>query len=428
MNRYARRTLHASVVPRDLAAVTCRGSEAENPAAVGVSDRAVAAIWSSVEQLYRTGVHPGIQLSIRHQGEQVLHRAIGYASGNGPDDAPDAPKTLLTTKTPFCYFSASKAVTALLMHILAEQGRVDLMAPAAYYCPEFGDHGKHTITLHQLLSHRGGIPTLPRETPMDALWDRDEIWRLLCAARPVEVDGAKVAYHAMTGGFVMQRVLEAVTGDSIGVFLHKQLRQPLGMRWFTYGMGAEQLHLLGPSYATGPPPPFPVSWILNRALGGDLDSIEQAVNDPRFQTGVIAAANLCGTAEEMGRFYQMMLNGGLWQGTRICSEATVRRAIQQCGSVQIDRTTMLPVRFSAGLMLGDNPFGIWGVHSGSAFGHVGLINKLCWADPARDISVSLLNNGLPFAGQHMPALVKFIYTVGREFPVIAASRRPLARI
>ncbi|KAA1174221.1 beta-lactamase family protein [Marinobacter salinexigens] len=425
MNRIARRVLHTCQVPKDLSTITTRDYKGEKPEAVGVSPDAVEAVWRNVEALYRTGVHPGIQISIRHRGEQILHRAIGHATGNGPGDSSDTPKSLMTTDTPICYFSASKAVTALLMHMLVEQGLVNLMDPVSYYCPEFAQSGKRTITVHQILSHRGGIPAIPRETSIDVLWDKDEIWRLLCEARPVEVDGAKVAYHAITGGFVLQRVLEKVTGGTIEEYLDTHLRKPMGMTWFTYGIAGDDLASLATNYATGPAPVFPVSWIINRALGGDIQTVERVTNDPRFQEAVIPAGNLCGTAEEMGRFFQMMLNGGVWKGKRICSEMTVRRAIQQFGSLQIDRTMLLPVRFSAGLMLGGNPVGLWGQQSRYAFGHIGLINKLCWADSARDISVSLLNTGFPVVGHHLPSLARFIYTVCDRFPLIPESQRPL---
>src|SRR5690554_242114 len=352
MHSLARRALNLSAIPRDLHSVTFRDTASEHPERVGLAPEVPEAVWRSVEALYRTGVHPGIQLSLRYRGEQVLHRAIGHSRGNGPHDPRSVPRVPMTTETPICFFSASKAVTALLMHMLAEQGLVNLMDPVSYYCPEFASSGKRTITVHQILSHRGGIPAIPRETPIDVLRDKDEIWRLLCNARPVEVDGAKVAYHAITGGFVLQRVLEKVTGDSIDAYLDKYLRGPMGMKWFTYGIGAEHLPDLASNYATGPTPRFPVSWIVNRALGGDIGTVERVTNDPRFQKAVIPAGNLCGTAEEMSRFFQMMLNGGIWNGQRICSELTIRRAIQQFGSLQVDRTMMLPMRFSAGMMLG----------------------------------------------------------------------------
>ncbi len=426
MHALARRALNVCALPDDLGAVTFRDAATEDPAAAGVDPAVAEALWRSVEALYRTGVHPGIQLSLRHRGLPILHRAIGHARGNGPGDSAETARVPMTTETPICYFSASKAVTALLMHRLSEQGLVNLTDPVSYYCPEFGRRGKRTITVHQILSHRGGIPAIPKDTPIEVLWDRDEVWRILCQARPVAVDGGKVAYHAITGGFVLQRVLEKVTGDSIEAYLDRYLRKPMGMRWFTYGVEPAHLDDLALNYATGPTPPFPVSWIVRRALGGDIRTVEAVTNDPRFQEAVIPAGNLCGTAEEMGRFFQMMLNGGVWNGRRICSEMTVRRAVLQFGSLQLDRTMLVPMRFSAGMMLGGNPVGLWGPRSRHAFGHIGLINKLCWADPARDISVSLLTTGLPLVAHHLPALVRFVYDVCQAFPLLPEQERPLA--
>ncbi|WP_111497164.1 serine hydrolase domain-containing protein [Marinobacter bohaiensis] len=421
MNRLTRRALNTIAVPTDLASVTdIDTSREEAPEDLGLDPTAVASVWRAAENLYRTGVHPGLQLCLRYRGRILLNRALGHASGNGPHDAPDAPRVAMSTDTPVCYFSASKAVTALLIHMLAEQGRINLRHPVAFYCPEFAQNGKQTITIHQILSHRGGIPAIPKDTPLDTLWDRDAIWRILCEAVPVEVDGSKLAYHAITGGFVLQRVLETVTGAPIEAFLDSHLCQPLGMRWFTYGVTPDHLPDLARNYATGPAPRFPVSWVLRRALGGDIGTIESTVNDPRFQEAVVPAGNLCGTAEEMSRFFQMMLDGGLWQEQTICRPSTIRRAIEQSGPIQLDRTMMVPMRFSPGFMLGGNPFGFWGPQSREAFGHLGLINKLCWADAARDISVSLVNTGLPILAHHIPALIRFVTTVCRAFPVTPA--------
>lgn len=422
MKQLVRQALHISAIPQDLKAVTTIDSDREiDPHRVGLTHQNIDAIWRAALDLYRTGTQPGIQLCLRRRGEIVMQRAIGHARGNGPEDARNAPKTLLTPETPICYFSASKAVTALLMHILAEENLVNLNDPVSHYMPEFAQHGKGAITLHQILSHRGGIPGLPRNAPLDTLWDRDEIWRLLCQAKPITVDGSTVAYHAITGGFVLQRVLEKVTGCGIETFLDEKLRQPMGMRRFTYGIESADLDQLAINYATGPRPTFPLSWVVKRALGANLETVAQVTNDPRFQEAVIPAGNLVGTAEEMSRFFQMMLNGGEWNGRRICHPDTIRRAIQPFGAMQLDRTLMVPMRFSAGFMLGNDPVGIWGQQTGAAFGHVGLINKWCWADPVRDISISLMTTGIPILAHHLPALARFVWTVGHQCPAASGS-------
>ena len=112
----------------------------------------------------------------------------------------------------------------------------------------------------------------------------------------------------------------------------------------------------------------------------------------------------------------MMLNGGKWGRRRICAPATIARAVQEFGSRATDQTLMIPMRYSAGLMLGDQPFGIWGPNSPQAFGHLGLINKFAWADPEREMSVSLLTTGLPLLTHHIPRLVNVMRAIGNGIP------------
>ncbi|WP_323824630.1 serine hydrolase domain-containing protein, partial [Pseudomonas aeruginosa] len=82
------------------------------------------------------------------------------AEGNGPADSPQAAKRLLTTDTPVCLFSASKAVTAVLIHQLAEQGVIDLDQRVSHYVPKFGRAGKSETTIADVLAHRGGFPSM----------------------------------------------------------------------------------------------------------------------------------------------------------------------------------------------------------------------------------------------------------------------------
>jgi len=76
------------------------------------------------------------------------------------------------------------------------------------------------------------------------------------------------------------------------------------------------------------------------------------------------------------------------------------------------------MRFSAGLMLGDEPFGIWGPKSRHAFGHLGLGNKFAWADPQRDLSACILTSGIPIIAHHILPLVNAIRGIGNTIPVI----------
>lgn len=387
-----------------------------DPEKVGMASEGIDDIWRAVEGAYKTGTYPGISLHMRRRGQVIIDRSIGHARGNGPQAKAHDPKILMRPATPVCYFSASKAVTAFLMHLLSEDKLIHLHDPISFYAPEFGQKGKRNVTVHQVLAHRAGVPGLPEGVPVDALWDNDEIWRLLCATEPKSAKGHHLAYHALTGGYILERVLQKVTGMTIQDFLDKRVRQPMGMKYFRYGIEDKYADRLADNSATGMTPFFPLSKLIARALGGSLSMVEQVTNDPRFKQAVIPAGNIMGTAEEMGRFFQMLLDGGMCNGKRICEPMTVKRFTQEYSSIQFDKTLMLPMRYSAGLMLGGEPFGMWGKHSGSAFGHIGLINKLCWADPDRDISVSLLTTGIPIVAMNIPALIRFMNKIDQHCP------------
>ncbi len=74
------------------------------------------------------------------------------------------------------------------------------------------------------------------------------------------------------------------------------------------------------------------------------------------------------------------------------------------------------MRYSAGLMLGDEPFGVWGPNSPQAFGHLGLANKFAWADPERELSAAILTTGLPLISHHVVPLLNLIRTIGNRVP------------
>ena len=148
--------LSRSRIPRDLFEVTSHGEEVAGRE-VGVSQGRIERIWGAAEDLYRTGVHPALQICLRHRGAVVLHRALGHARGNAPGAARDAHRVRATTRTPFNIFSASKAVTAMVVHKLAERGLLHLGDPVCEYVPEFAKHGKRAITLQHILAHRAGM-------------------------------------------------------------------------------------------------------------------------------------------------------------------------------------------------------------------------------------------------------------------------------
>jgi CubicO group peptidase (beta-lactamase class C family) len=69
------------------------------------------------------------------------------------------------------------------------------------------------------------------------------------------------------------------------------------------------------------------------------------------------------------------------------------------------------MRYSEGMMLGMNPVGVYGPMTGSAFGHLGFMNILGWADPARDLSAGLMVTGKAIIGGHVLALARLLSAI-----------------
>jgi CubicO group peptidase (beta-lactamase class C family) len=402
-------------VPRDPSGLIDVGRE--DPGGSDVPAAAVERVWSAVVALYRTGVHPALQLCVRRRGVVVLNRAIGHARGNAPSDPPDAPKLSASTSTPFDIFSASKAITAMVIHKLDEKRVLHLEDRVCDFIPEFAKHGKHRITLRHLLSHKAGIPNLPPESlDLDLLARPEKVVEILCESRLRSRPGRVLAYHAATGGFVLAEVVRRVTGDDIRTVLEREIVGPLGYRWMRYGVREEDLPLVARDAVTGPPVPFPASIVLRNALGADLDQVVAIANDPRFLTGIVPSANIVSTASELCAFYQCLLDGGEQNGIQVFAPSTVRHATGEAAWWEVDLTLGLPIRYGLGFMLGSSGVSLFGVDNENAFGHIGFTNTFSWADPDRALAVALCASGKPVVSLHAVRLVQWLASIGRAFP------------
>ncbi len=397
-------------IPKDLDSVTTIGSETD-PADVGMTQAGVDRIWRAVRNLYKSGIHPAVALCVRRQGAVVLDRAIGHASGNGPQDKRDTEKVLATPETPFCIFSATKGTTATLIHLLDERGILHIGDPVAEYLPEFARNGKADITIGHVLSHRSGIPNAPKAAlSLDGIDDWERQRQYMYDSKPMSRAGKRQAYHAVSGGALLGEVVREVTGKSIREVLAAEILDPLSFRWMNYGVSPEDVDKVALNYPTGPPPVPPVSTFLTRALGLHPDEATRMSNDPRFMTAVLPAANGVSTANELGRFYEMLRLEGELDGVRVMDRRTVRRALVPQSHLEVDLSLGLPIAFSYGYMLGGRVLSLYGPNTTQAFGHLGWINIMGWADPERDLSVGLITTGKSVL---YPELARF-WEIGRR--------------
>ena len=407
-------------VPSDLSEITQRSDREASPEQVGMSAEGIERIWAATQRLFRRGMSPAITLTIRREGRVVLDRSIGWARGGGPSDKRGSERVLATPDTPFCTFSSSKAVTATVIHLLAERGELHLGDRVTHFIPEFAGGGRDSITVAQVLSHRAGIPHLPRNMmDLERLEDPERIIEAIPKLRSAHRPGAAVAYHAVTGGFVLGEVVRRLTGKDIRTVLAEEILKPLGFRWMNYGVAPEDVPLVGLAYPTGPPPMPPVSGMLNRALGMPADELTVLSNDPRLLTGIVPAGNVVATANEMSRFMDLLRAGGTLDGTKIMTPRTIRRAIVETSYHEFDRTLGFPLRYSQGFMLGAKTMSLYGPDTDEAFGHLGFTNVSMWADPRRALAVGFITSGKPVVGPHLDALWRLFRRIGLEAPKVA---------
>lgn len=389
------------------------------PREVGLTPGQVNTIWDSVTSCYESGIHPAITICIRRHGKIVLNRSIGHSHGNEPG-ARNGHLRVATPDSLFNLYSASKAIAAVVVHHMEENGLIHLEDPLSHYLPEFASKRKRYITVRHVLLHQAGIPKIPKDAlDLDLLHRPGEIRRVMADSTMKWGAGRKTGYHAITGGFVIGELVKEVTGMDIREYLAKFFLDPLGFETFNFGVSEDRIADVAPNVYTGHPLPAIAERVAERVLGVTYKDAIELSNDPRFLTAIIPAANIIGTAEETSRFYEMLLRGGELDGVRVLKPQTIRRAVAEQTHSTFDQMLGVPMRYSLGFMLGRSRLSLYGGSTPKAFGHMGMINIAGYADPERDISVGILNNGKPGISLGMVKFFNIMRTIANEIPKVS---------
>ncbi|KZS67515.1 lipase LipE [Mycobacterium pseudokansasii] len=401
-------------LPADLDAVTAIADEDPSE----IDSAAIERIWQAARHWYRAGMHPAIQVCLRHNGRVVLNRAIGHGWGNAPTDPPDAEKVPVTTDTPFCAYSSAKAVTATVVHMLAERGHFSLDDRVCEYLPTYTSHGKDRTTIRHVLTHSAGVPfpTGPRPDVTKAD-DHDYALQKLGELRPLYRPGLVHMYHALTWGPLMREIIWRTTGREIRDILAAEILDPLGFRWTNFGVAKKDLPLVAPSHATGRPLPPVIAAAFRKAIGGTVHEIIPYTNQPLFLSTIVPSSNTVSTADELSRFMELLRRGGELDGVRIMRPDTVRNAVRECRRLRPDVATgLMPLRWGTGFMLGSTRFGPFGRNAPAAFGHLGLVNIAVWADPQRRLAAAVISSGKPGKDPEAGRYGALLNTITAEIP------------
>ena len=119
---------------------------------------------------------------------------------------------------------------------------------------------------------------------------------------------------------------------------------------------------------------------------GDMTELEaiqpHAINGPLWdrKRTVKPSGGLYSTAEDMRRFYQMMLDGGVWNGKRLLSAQSVRELTRtQTGDIKTGFTDGMS--WGLAFQVVKEPQGVTEMLSAGTFGHGGAYGTQSWADP-----------------------------------------------
>ncbi|HEY9632047.1 MAG TPA: serine hydrolase domain-containing protein [Coleofasciculaceae cyanobacterium] len=186
--------------------------------------------------------------------------------------------------------SATKWISASVIMTLVDDGKIALDDPISKYLPNFtGKMG--SITLRQLLSHTSGLPGNNRclANPSITLADCvDRIAQVGLLSDP----GTEFRYGGVSYQ-VAGRVAEVVSGKSWDALFEEKIRTPLNMVNTSYG----------------------------------------ETNNPRIAGGASS------TVEDYANLLQIHLNGGVFNGKRVLSAASVEE-------MQRDQTGGVPIAFT----------------------------------------------------------------------------------
>ena len=292
-----------------------------------------ASIDKALQEEVDNNIRAGFVARIVTSQGPVYETAIGMADReNGLAMASD---------TRFRIASMTKPIVSAAIMRLVDDGKVRLNDPVSKFIPAFANARVATstkkradgtyatrpankdITVHHLLTHTAGLGyAFLFESDLDkdylavnpfftsgTLAERID----LIASLPLYVDpGVTWIYSYATD--VLGRVIEVASGNDLETYLRQTFFDPLGMNDTAFLLDQDDFNRVATVYGfdeTGGLIPADTS-----ALGADVNSTPFGI--------MSGGGGLISNAPDYGRFCQMLLNGGAFEGGRVLSEASVR--------------------------------------------------------------------------------------------------------
>lgn len=325
-------------------------------------------------------------------------------------------------------FSSTKGLVALGFLMLADRGRLDYDAPLSRYWPELeapGTHGNGAITVRTLLNHRAGLITIDEPLTLDRIARcPEEVAHLLATQRPRWAPGTEQGYHAITYGLYAGELFRRIAGESIGVFLEREVARPLGADVYLGLPAALEGRVARNNAATWGERVFGIVPKLlfdprrdgrvyrQVALGGDAAAAfanprelgPRGIDDfnrPDVHRMELPWCNGIASARGLCRVYAALANGGSIDGVTLVSARAIEPLQARQSWSPRDRVLRKPVGWSQGFLkeetslFSPNP---------ESFGHPGAGGALGWCDPKARLAIGYVTSKMDYRVRSRRAL------------------------
>lgn len=203
------------------------------PAATGSATDAT----QTLEMLRQKHKLPALSVVVAKDGKICDRAAVGVRKSGDP--------TPITTNDVFHIGSCTKSMTATLTAMLIEDGQLRWDTTIAGVFPELKgklDRQYETVTVEQLLTHRGGVPGSPPPAAWKRAWEqkgtptqqRTEFIQAVLRAPPQAAPGTKMIYSNQ-GYAIVGAMLEKLTGKPWEALIMERLFEPLQMKSAGFG-------------------------------------------------------------------------------------------------------------------------------------------------------------------------------------------------
>jgi CubicO group peptidase (beta-lactamase class C family) len=351
-------------------------------------DRSTA-LGTMIEQDVAAERYDGAAVRVARGGDTLFEAAIGFADR--------AKNRKLGQDDVFLTFSIAKQFTHALILNRIDRGELALTTRVADVIPEFGCRGKQRIDIFHVLTHTGGLPLkLPMMDPAQ-MGNLQATVAATCMAAVESVPGERVYYSGIVGTAILAEVLRRLDGGKRAYrdILAQDLFAPLGMKDTALGLRPDLAARFCPVVARDRRPG--ISFAEEYEMFGAMVTADAEIPS----LGCVTTAN------DLGRFAEMLRNGGSLDGARILSPAMVALAMRNHTGAMVNDTWAplletrgwkpWPAFLGLGFYLrGDGPQGapFGSLASPSTFGGLGAGSTMFWIDPQRDLTFVFLSTGL----------------------------------